>query len=285
MSGIDAEIGHPAGAATRRLVVVAAAVAAAVAAWAALVAMVAGVPAAARTALGPLMGAFGGADLPPGLAAALAVLCLPAGGPFEGAAGFAVAAGMWFAMTVAMMLPPALPGIAAAAGGRGGGAYAAGHLFVWAATALVGVVAQGIVQHFGALTPLFAPASGAFAGTVLVAAGLYQFTPAKDFCLARSRRPPVGTVPRAGAPAALVRGAVAALDGLGCCLGLMAAMFAVGLMNLAWLAILTLVFAVEKATDGHAVPRAIGAGLMLWGAAVIAASPVGLVVRAALLGG
>lgn len=269
----------------RRLLVAAAAMAAAVVAWGVLVAMIAGVPAPARAALGPLMELFGGgADLPPALASALAVLCLPAGGPFDGVEGASSAAAMWLAMTVAMMLPPALPGIVAATG-RHPASFAAGHLLVWAAAALVGVAAQGLVQSLGALTPLFAPASGAFAGSVLVAAGLYQFTPAKLACLARTRRPPVVAAGAAGRLAALRLGVLAATDGLGCCLGLMAAMFALGLMNLAWLVILTALFAVEKATEGLAVPRAIGAGLVLWGAVALAASPAGLALKAALLGG
>lgn len=280
----EIEAGMRVGAATtaRRHVVAASAAMAAVAAWSVLAAMVAGVPTGARGALGPLMNGFGAADLPPSLADALSVLCLPATTAPTDPAALAAAAGMWLAMTVAMMLPPAIPGLAAA--GRAAPGYAAGHLLAWSGAALVGVAGQAAASDFGALTPQLAPAAPAFAATVLFAAGLYQFTPAKRLCLERCRRPVV-LAPTGRRGGAVRAGVAAALDGLGCCLGLMAAMFAVGLMNLVWLAILTALYAFERLGEGTAVSRAIGAGLVLWGAAVMAASPVGPALLRALAAG
>jgi predicted metal-binding membrane protein len=263
--------------------------------WAVLVGMVAAVPADGRAALGPLMELFGGLGVPAELAAALAVICEPQsfGEPSSGAAVVG-SLSMWFAMTAAMMLPAAVPTLyaraaaTAARGGRGAGsarslAAAAGdlmllggYLAVWAAFAVAGALVQSGLVALGALTPALAPAGAILAGTTLLAAGIYQFTPAKRICLDRCRRPVAAPgVERAGGTGLWRLGVADGLASLGCCAGLMAAMFALGLMNLAWMAILTVAMTVEKATDGDAVPSAIGAALVLWGGALVAASPAG----------
>ena len=248
--------------------------------WIALAVMVAAVPPGGRGALGPLMGLFGEPDLPLELQAALAALCTTGSGaaPFS-AAALGGAAAMWLAMTVAMMLPPVVPAfvrfarVDAAAGAPGAIARilaaAAGYGLVWVTFAALAALGQTVLLAVGALTPALVPASTVLAGTTLVAAGLYQFTPLKQACLERCRRPaipPLAAHPRT----ALAAAAADAAAGLGSCAGPMAAMLALGLMNVVWMAILTLVIVAEKATHGQAVPRAVGLGLLAGGAATLA---------------
>ena len=54
----------------------------------------------------------------------------------------------------------------------------------------------------------------------------------------------------------------------------MAVMFAVGVMNVVWIAVMGLVMLVEKSTLDPWVSRVIGLGLIAWGLALLAASPV-----------
>jgi len=257
----------------------AAALLAVAAGWLALAAMVTAVPPGGRGALGPLMDVFGEPGLPPELQAALAALCTsgPGAAPFS-AAALGGAAAMWLAMTVAMMLPPVVPAfvrfadVDAAAGATGAVvrilAAAAGYGLVWAAFTALAALGQTALLAAGALTPALVPASTVLAGTTLLAAGLYQFTPLKQACLERCRRPaipPLAARPRA----ALAAAASDAAAGLGSCAGPMAAMLALGLMNVVWMAILTLAIVAEKATRGQAVPRGIGLGLLAGGAATL----------------
>jgi predicted metal-binding membrane protein len=132
------------------------------------------------------------------------------------------------------------------------------------------------------MTPMMAPATLVLAGTTLVAAGIYQFTPAKLACLARCQRPilfpmdrryeSLGEVFRLG----LVQGLLC----LGCCWALMTVMFAVGVMNVLWIATLGLMMAIEKTVFNVWVPRAIGVVLIVWGLSLLAVSEPGRVLLA-----
>ena len=85
------------------------------------------------------------------------------------------------------------------------------------------------------------------AGVVALAA-LYQFTSFKDTCLAKCRGP-LGFILgswREGRAGALQMGARHALWCLGCCWALMAALFALGIMSLGWMAVVAGLIALEK---------------------------------------
>jgi predicted metal-binding membrane protein len=97
---------------------------------------------------------------------------------------------------------------------------------------------------------------------VLLAAGAYQLSPVKDACLRQCRNPAqfLSRHYRPGRLGALRMGLLHGLWCLGCCCLLMALLFAGGIMDLAWIAALTLLVAAEKLLPfGQWVAR--GAGL------------------------
>jgi predicted metal-binding membrane protein len=197
---------------------------------------------------------------------------------------------MWEAMVLAMMLPTALPvlaGEAARAGGRRDAPVllTLGYVVAWTAFSAVAALAQAGLTAAELLTPALAPASQALAGTVLLAVALYQLTPLKDSCLTRCRVPaPLFLDPAAPAGAWLKAGLIAGRDCLGCCWALMVAMFAVGVMNVVWIALLGVLMVWEKRSSGHLAPRVIAGALAVLGLALIAGSPAGRVLVQRLLG-
>lgn len=184
---------------------------------------------------------------------------------------------LWSVMMVAMMLPTASPMIVtfAAVSGRNGGPvalrtalFAAAYLGVWSVVSAGGALAQAGLHaitrgaHAGLLSsPLF------FAGTLL-GAGVWQLTPLKHACLRRCRTP-LGfliTEWRPGARGALVLGLRHGTECVLCCWALMAVMLGLGTMNLAAMAILTVLMAAEKvAPGGHHIGRAAALVLLAWG--------------------
>ncbi|MEO6270920.1 MAG: DUF2182 domain-containing protein [Lautropia sp.] len=155
-------------------------------------------------------------------------------------------------------------------------AFGVGYLCIWIGFSALATAAQWALQQAGALSPDLAIAGSRAGGAILVAAGAWQFTPWKDACL-RHCQSPLGflmTRWRAGRLGALRMGMSHGLYCLGCCWALMCVLFVVGVMNLLWIAILTLFVLLERAgTTGRFLARIggialIGAGvLMLAGAA------------------
>jgi predicted metal-binding membrane protein len=191
----------------------------------------------------------------------------------------AVAFLMWTVMTVAMMLPPVMPWLAfftrtrADRSGEGAmyptGIFLGGYLAVWTVFALAAAVVQVGLVNVGVLAGMDPSLDARFGGAVLVAAGLFQFTPLKAACLAHCRTP-LGfflSKWRDGPRGAFTMGLEHGRYCLGCCWALMLVAFALGVMNLAWMAVLTLGLSVEKiAPRGAAVGRAFGVLLAAWGA-------------------
>lgn len=247
--------------------------------WVALLAMVAGMPAEGLAALGPGMDVFGGLDLPPSVAAGLATICVPLGGAagLLTPAGFALAFLMWAAMSAAMMLPSAAP-VLAIRGRHAGEATARilGYLVIWFGFSGVATAVQAGLVAAGQLSSALAPAGVGLAGLSLVAAGLYQFTPLKTACLLRCRFPPAFAPRETGFLGAAFRdGLGRGVDCLGCCWVMMAAMLALGTMNLVWMAVLGVLAALEKLTLGRVVPNFIGLALTVLGGALLMVSPFG----------
>ena len=105
-------------------------------------------------------------------------------------------------------------------------------------------------------------------------AGIYQFTPLKDMCL-RACRSPLGFVMThnfgGGLPAALRAGGSHGVYCLGCCWALMAVLAVLGLMNIAWMAVIAAVFFIEKnVRRGELLPRAVGVACVVAGLAILA---------------
>jgi predicted metal-binding membrane protein len=185
----------------------------------------------------------------------------------------------WLLMMVAMMFPAVAPMVLAHArvvrsrgeGARPTGGFVMGYLVVWTGAGLLPLAA---IQGLGSL-----PAGPAAAwlprvgGAVLVAAGVYQLTPLKQACL-RACRSPLGFILShdfgGGSPAAVRAGVSHGLFCLGCCWALMAVLAVVGLMNLAWMAILAAVFFVEKTwRRGVALSQIVGVACLLGGIVVV----------------
>jgi predicted metal-binding membrane protein len=197
---------------------------------------------------------------------------------------------MWVVMMAAMMLPGSVPMVAAFATinrrRRERGApyvptviFLAGYLMVWTAFSALAVVLQWALQLGGLLTTMMQSASLWLSAALFFAAGVYQFSPLKRRCLdhCRSADGFILSEWRDGALGALVMGARHGLFCLGCCLPLMLLLFAVAVMDLRWVAALTVLVSAEKLLPGASMWRgAIGIGLLV-GACGFALSALGMV--------
>jgi predicted metal-binding membrane protein len=188
--------------------------------------------------------------------------------------------GVWVVMMAAMMFPSLAPTVALYARmTRRHGLdrpllFAGGYLLVWGAAGLgaYGLFRLGSSLFGGDL----AWHSGGrwFAGAVLAVAALYEITPLKDVCLGKCRSPLgflLGTW-RDGRLGALEMGSRHAGWCLGCCWALMAALFALGVMSLTWMALVAALIALEKTVPwGRAVTWGTAAVLLALAIAVVAA--------------
>ena len=153
--------------------------------------------------------------------------------------------------------------------------FLAGYLAVWAAAGLLGyaLLEAGRSLDGG----LFAwDRAGRFtAAGVLVAAALYQLTPSKNACLSRCREP--ARVPpegwRDGRDGALRIGMEHGAWCLGCCWALMAALFALGAMSVAWMALISALIAAERLLPWRALATTGVASLLALVAIGVAAAP------------
>src|SRR5690606_35104880 len=113
---------------------------------------------------------------------------------------FAAMAVMWIVMMLAMMLPSAAPMLLLFAtmsrrqnARRGSAAslalFALGYVAVWVAFSLAATTLQFALAEAALLSPMMKTGSRALAGSLLVAAGIYQWTPLKQACLRKCRSP------------------------------------------------------------------------------------------------
>jgi len=200
---------------------------------------------------------------------------------------FAWVFAMWAVMMVGMMTPSAAPVILIYAGvGRQAaiadkpfaatGWFAAGYFLAWTGFSLIATAAQWALERAALLNPMMASASNVLGGIVLIAAGVYQFTPLKDMCLAKCQSPFL-FIQRQGGFRRGIGGSV--LLGLrhgsycvGCCWALMALLFIGGVMNVLWIAVLALLVLLEKtAPIGRLIARLAGAASIAAGAWVLLA--------------
>jgi predicted metal-binding membrane protein len=184
--------------------------------------------------------------------------------------------GMWALMMAAMMLPTLVPTLATyaalvrqGAGSPGGWAgVVAGYLIVWVGFAAVIALAQAGLRGAGAIDDLGAMGSARAAGALLVLAGLWQFTRAKEICHGVCIAPMTWFLAkwRSGPSGGVRMGAGLGAFCVGCCWTYMALGFAGGTMNLAWMGIATALMVLEKLpAAGHAVMRPAGALMMAGG--------------------
>ncbi len=193
---------------------------------------------------------------------------------------------MWAVMMVGMMLPSAAPMILLYAAvsrkqrGRGHvfaptGAFAAGYLVAWTLFSLAATALQWALEQAAPLSPMMVGTSAWLGGGLLVAAGVYQWTPLKHACLENCRSPVafLSRIWRKGTGGAVVMGVHHGAYCVGCCWILMTLLFVGGVMNLLWVAAIAAFVLVEKlAPHGHLVSSASGALLVLAGAILIVQS-------------
>jgi predicted metal-binding membrane protein len=190
---------------------------------------------------------------------------------------------MWAAMMVAMMLPSATPMIltfAAVSRNRRRqhrpyvpvAIFAAGYVAIWSAFSALAAVAQWMLHRQALLSPGMASTSAWLGGFLLLAAGVFQFTPLKRTCLTYCRTPFefIMTRWREGARGAFHMGVEHGVFCTGCCWALMSLLFVAGVMNILWIAALSLLVGLEKLFPrGLWLSSAIGLILTTWGAFVI----------------
>lgn len=188
----------------------------------------------------------------------------------------------WTVMMVAMMVPSVVPAVRTfdtwvRTMGRSGGAtvlFIAGYVLVWSA---IGGVAYLVVHALQDWLPTGSTTALRVGAVLLVVAGVYQLTPPKQACLRHCRSPYTGEVPQGGTRARGRLGAVRAGLWQGVyCLGsswpLMLALLLVGMMNLAWMAVIAGVIFIEKVVPrGAVVSKVVGWGLAGGGVILLAA--------------
>jgi predicted metal-binding membrane protein len=188
---------------------------------------------------------------------------------------------MWAVMMVGMMVPSAAPmsllfaSVARRAAKQGAAVaptfvFVSGYVTAWTLFSVGATAAQWALERTALLTPMLASASPLFGAALLVAAGLYQWSPAKDVCLDHCRAPAMFFAAhwRPGTWGAFRMGLSHGAFCLGCCWMLMGLLFFGGVMNLLWVAGITLFVLLEKLVPrGDRVARAAGAVLIAAGGA------------------
>jgi predicted metal-binding membrane protein len=187
----------------------------------------------------------------------------------------------WLTMIVAMMTPTVWPWVSAfhrflahAAGGTsplaGTLEFIAGYTVMWLAFSTGAAVLQ---LAFAAASPAHADRVTPLVGAaILMAAGLFQFLPIKRACLRHCRNPLSYFLARwRNGPSRPFRlGLAHGGYCLGCCWLVMGTAFAMGVMNLGWMILLTVIVCAEQlAPTAWQVDRAAGAGFIAWGLWVI----------------
>lgn len=201
------------------------------------------------------------------------------------AARFGLTWAMWWVMMIGMMLPGAAPMILMFAtvnrNKRASGqrfvpvsVFTLGYLLVWGFFSAGATVAQWALDQLAMLSPSLTMVSPTVDGALLIAAGIYQFTPLKRACLSHCRSPVAFVLNRwhDGGGGALRMGLEHGAFCLGCCWVLMALLFVVGVMNLLLVAAIAAFVLVEKLLSGGVWIGQLGGGAMIAAGAWLAAS-------------
>lgn len=190
---------------------------------------------------------------------------------------------MWSVMMVAMMVPSAAPMVLLFATlnrkRRERDApytptafFLGGYLLVWTAFSAGATLLQWGLHNAALLSPMMVSTSPVLGGALLIGAGIFQFTPLKRACLVHCRSPLHFFMRewKDGKSGALAMGASHGIYCVGCCWILMALLFVAGVMNLLWVAAITVFVLVERVfPKGDLVGRVTGVVLVAVGAAVL----------------
>jgi predicted metal-binding membrane protein len=188
--------------------------------------------------------------------------------------------GVWLVMMAAMMFPSVAPTVALYSSMTKKRSpiaplvFTSGYLLTWT---VAGVAAFAVSELGGRLfgDALTWDRGGRWvAAVILVAAAAYELSPLKSVCL-RHCRSPLGFLLaswRDGLPGALRMGAKHGAWCVGCCWALMASLFALGVMSIAWMAFVAAVIAAEKTLPwGRVVTYGTAAILLALGIVLVAA--------------
>jgi len=197
---------------------------------------------------------------------------------------FAMMLAMWVVMMVGMMIPSAVPAVMIYAqierrAVRDGhvlaptGVFVAGYLLAWTLFSVAATLAQWALERAALLSPMWVTTSPTLGASLLILAGVYQLTPWKEACLRHCRTPArfLAEHWRTGASGALRLGMRHGFSCIGCCALLMALLFVGGVMNLLWIAGITLFVLLEKTLPlGRASTWLSALGLIATGAWALA---------------
>ena len=210
-----------------------------------------------------------------GVGAEISLACLMRWGPEDILHSFM----MWAIMMVAMMFPSATPMILMfnIVNQQQGetqrpllptGLFVLGYFLVWTAYSALAAIAQWGLHIAALLSHNLIITNPLIGGVLLVAAGVFQWTPFRDACMLKCRSP-LGFLMaewREGRLGTLIMGLKHGLNCVGCCWLLMLLSFVLGIMNMVWMAILTIFMLVEKASPkSQWVSRTTGLVLVAWG--------------------
>lgn len=186
---------------------------------------------------------------------------------------------MWTVMMAAMMIPSVSQVVLLYANAvrrrrsEGGtvklaSAFVLGYLTSWTGFSLLAALAQWGLHEAALISQMMVSTSPLLGGAILIAAGVFQWTPLKHACL-RHCRSPLGflmTEWREGTGGAFVMGLRHGTYCVGCCWLLMAVLFVTGVMNILWVALIAAFVLIEKlAPSGEWVGRAAGILLAVYG--------------------
>ncbi|MGZ2747832.1 DUF2182 domain-containing protein [Burkholderia stagnalis] len=192
---------------------------------------------------------------------------------------------MWWTMMIAMMTPGAAPlillyrrvlrhhGAAGRAAAVPSLALLAGYLAAWLVFSIGAAWLQKALQPTGLVSSMMLWSKSALLSAIVLAtAGIYQLSPLKHACLAHCRSPVRFLTAhwRPGVAGSFMLGARHGLYCVGCCWLLMALLFVGGVMNLVWIAALSVVVFVEKVLPGgERIGRSLGVVLIAWAGATL----------------
>jgi predicted metal-binding membrane protein len=196
-----------------------------------------------------------------------------------GAMDFLLTFIMWTVMMVAMMVPSAAPMVLMFTTVNrkrreqedpfvSTGVFLLGYLVAWAWYSSLATLGQWVLHNTALLSPMMSNTSVILGGILLLAAGIFQFTPLKYACLTHCRSP-LGFLLNEwqdGRRGAFIMGLKSGNYCVVCCWALMSLMFVAGVMNLFWMAALAAFVLLEKvAPAGRWVSRISGTLLVVWG--------------------
>ncbi|MDP6474660.1 MAG: DUF2182 domain-containing protein, partial [Alphaproteobacteria bacterium] len=151
--------------------------------------------------------------------------------------------------------------------------FTAGYVIVWTLFSLLATAAQWGLQNAALLSPAMVSTSAYLGAALFIAAGIYQWTPLKQACLKHCRSPLEFIMHhwRPGRAGALRMGLGHGAFCLGCCWSVMALLFVGGVMNLIWVAVITIFVAAEKMfPHGPWIGRTAGVAMIAAGVYLLA---------------